>query len=111
MLGVILAILAAILFGISTGMQKYSLERISKFSIRKMLFNKKWFSSLIVGGIGILFYLFAMRIAELSLVQSIISLTLIVQVLIGFAFFKEKLGVIEWLAIIMVVAGVLLIAY
>jgi drug/metabolite transporter (DMT)-like permease len=111
MLGIILAIIAAILFGISTGIQKYSLERISAFSIRKILMNKKWLSSLLVGAVGILFYLVAMRVAELSVVQSVISLTLIVQVLIGFIFFREKMVKIEWLAVIVVIAGVLLIAY
>jgi drug/metabolite transporter (DMT)-like permease len=110
-LGLILAFITAICFGLSTAIQKYALNRMKKFSIKGMLKNKKWLSSLIVGAAGVISYLFAMRIAELSLVQSIVSLAIIIPMLVGFVFFKERLVIYEWVSIILILVGIFLVVY
>jgi len=110
-LGLILAFITAICFGLSTAIQKYALGELKKFSIKGMLKNKIWLSSLIVSAIGIATYLVAMRMIELSLVQSVISFALIVPMIIGLAFFKEKLVIYEWVSIILILVGIFLVVY
>jgi drug/metabolite transporter (DMT)-like permease len=110
-IGIVLALVTAICFGLSTAVQKYALSKMKKFSIKGMLKNKRWLSSLIVGAVGIAAYLFAMRLTDLSVVQSIVSVALIIPMIVGFAFFKERLVVYEWVSIILILIGVFLVAY
>lgn len=111
MIGVILAFVTAICFGLSTAIQKYALNKMPKFSIKNMLKDRGWLSSLIVSGVGVATYLITMRLIELSLVQSIVSLAIIVPMIIGLIFFKERLVVFEWVSIILILAGIFLVVY
>jgi len=110
-LGLVMTFVTAICFGLSTAIQKYALGKMKKFSIKGMLKNRRWLSSLIVAAVGIASYLFAMKIADLSIVQSVISLALIIPMIIGFVFFKERLVVYEWVSIILILAGIFLVVY
>lgn len=111
MLGIILSVFAALLFGISAGIQKFSVRNMKRFSVRNMIKNKKWLSSLAIGGIGIISYLIALRSTDLSIVQSVLSLTLITPIIIGYAFFKERMEAIEWVSITLLVIGVFLAVF
>ena len=111
MLGVILALVAAILYGTSSALQKYAISKMTakkKFSFRRMLTNKKWFLSTFIGLIGGAFYVLAMRYAPLSVVQVFLALSIVIPILAGFAFFKEKLYVREWVCVALIVLGVFL---
>ncbi len=111
MLGIILSLVAAVCYGISAAMQKHAVAKITakkRFSFRRLLKNARWYASLGVGGIGILAYLTAMIYAPLSTVQVFLSLTLVISVLAGFMFFKERMKVKEWLCVVMIIAGVFL---
>ncbi|MEM7819416.1 MAG: hypothetical protein QXD48_01145 [Candidatus Aenigmatarchaeota archaeon] len=110
-IGIILSVITMICFGFSTAIQKYALNKIEKFSIKSVLKNKMWLSTLIISAIGIATYLFALRISYLSLVQSIVSSTLIIPMFVGFVFFKEKLVIYEWISIILILIGIILVVY
>ncbi len=109
-LGIILALVAAVFFGISVAMQKYGLKSMSKFSIGGMVKNKKWIASLLIGVVGILLYLIALNQADLSVVQPITALTLVIPVIAGVIFFKEKIRRTEWLMLALVVIGIVLVS-
>lgn len=92
---VFLAAIAALLFGVSAAIQKYSLSAMKKFSMAMLLKSRIWLLSLAIGELGLLFYITALRIGSLAIVQSLLSLSIITPVLGGLALFKEKLKVYE----------------
>ena len=103
----VFAFLAAILFGLSTAMQKKALRKI-KFSVKNIITNKIWLSSLLVGGVGFLFYMLALRSTDIVIVQSFIPLSIVVPLIYGIRL-KEKIGVYQWLFIGMISLGIILI--
>src|SRR3989344_3999442 len=96
----VFAFLAAILFGLSTAMQKKALRKI-KFSVKNIITNKIWLSSLLVGGVGFLFYMLALMSTDIVIVQSFIPLSIVVPLIYGIRL-KEKIGVYQWLFIGMI---------
>jgi len=109
-LGIILAVIAAVFFGISVAMQKYGLKSLKKFTIKGMVTNKRWILSIVIGVIGILLYLVALNLADLSTVQPVTALTLVIPVIAGVAFFKEKIGGFEWALLVLVIVGIVLVS-
>jgi|SRR3990172_12488715 len=103
----VFAFLAAILFGISTAIQKKALRKI-KFSVRNIITNKVWISSLFIGGVGFLFYILALRSTDIVIVQSFIPLSIVVPLIYGLRI-KEKIEVYQWLFIGMISLGIILI--
>ena len=103
----VFAFLAAILFGLSTAMQKKALRKI-KFSVKNIITNKIWLSSLLVGGVGFLFYMLALMSTDIVIVQSFIPLSIVVPLIYGIKL-KEKIGVYQWLFIGMISLGIILI--
>jgi len=103
----VFAFLAAILFGLSTAMQKKALRKI-KFSVKNIITNKIWLSSLLVGGVGFLFYMLALMSTDIVIVQSFIPLSIVVPLIYGIRL-KEKIGVYQWLFIGMISLGIILI--
>lgn len=111
MLGIILAIAAAALFGTSSTLQKYAISKMSdKFSFKKMLVNLRWLAATGIGLAGIAAYVFSMRYAPLSTVQVFLALSIVIPVIAGFVFFKEKLSKREWICVVLILAGILLTA-
>lgn len=110
MLDIIFSILAAVCYGISASIQKYSFQGMKKFSIRRMIKNIRWLSALGIGFIGILIYLYALQIAALSVVQPMLALSMIIPIIFGIFFFGEKTSVHEIMGIILVIVGVVWIS-
>ena len=108
MLGVLLSLIVAVCYGISAAMQKYAISSMEKFSFRRLFKNKKWIASILVGTVGTLAYLLAMKTAPLSTVQVFLSFSIIIPILAGFVFFKEKLKMREWICVSLIVIGVIL---
>jgi drug/metabolite transporter (DMT)-like permease len=108
MLGVLLSLIVAICYGISAAMQKYAISKMEKFSFRHLFVNKKWLASLLVGLVGTVAYLLAVKTAPLSTVQVFLSLSIIIPILAGFVFFKEHLKDREWVCISLIVLGIVL---
>ena len=109
-LGIVLAIIASVCFGISVALQKYGLKSLKKFSFKGMATNKRWMLSIVIGIVGILLYLVALNLADLSVVQPLTSLTIIIPVIAGVTFFKEKIGGVKWALLALVIVGVILIS-
>jgi drug/metabolite transporter (DMT)-like permease len=110
MLGMILSVVAAILLGTSATVQKYSMKDIRKFSVRKLLSNRFWMSSILIGASGTLVYLFAMRYSPLHVVQPIIAVSMLIPVIAGNMIFGEKIGS-KWLYIVIIFIGVWLLSF
>ena len=109
MLGLLLSFIAALLFGSSTVIQKYCLRGIERFSFKRIIKKKAWMSSLLVGGLGIMFYLAALRYALISIVQPMLAVSIAVPVLVGWFVFGEKVGS-RWIHILLIIAGVVMLS-
>jgi drug/metabolite transporter (DMT)-like permease len=111
MLGLVLLILAAILFGVSISIQKYSLSSLKKFTIQSMLKSKPWILALIIGLSGTLTYLASLSLIPLSTAQPVVSVYLLIPILVGYFKFKEKLEVKQWLLIGFFLIGIILVSF
>jgi len=109
-LGIALSIVASICFGVSVAIQKYSLSEMKNFSIKQMIKNKKWISAFLVGIVGVIIYLVALNLEPISTVQPLTSLSFIIPIIAGIAFFKEKLEVKKWAFLVLVLAGIVLVS-
>jgi drug/metabolite transporter (DMT)-like permease len=108
MLGVLLLLVVAVCYGISSTLQKYAVSSMKKFSFTRLFSNKRWLLSMLFGAAGTATYLIAMKIAPLFTVQIFMAISIVIPILAGFLFFKEKLKVMEWLCVGMILAGVFL---
>jgi len=109
MVEIILSLVAATCYGIAASIQKYSMKTMKKFSVRKLIKNKNWLLSILVTFIGVVAQLFALKNLPLSTFQPFFGITLMIPVVVGALVFREKLKVIEWTAVLMIVAGILLV--
>ncbi len=109
-LGIILSVVASILFGLSIVLQKYGIKDIQKFTLQAFLLNKTWMSGITVGVMGILVYVVALNMADLSTVQPVTALTLVIPVVAGVSLFKEEVGKLEWVLLSMVILGIVLVS-
>ena len=109
MLGLVLSVFAAICFGFSTTMQKHCLRGMGRFNFSRLIRSRVWVSSLLVGFIGILFYLAALKSAPISIVQPTLSLSIAIPVLAGWFAFGEKMGG-RWIHVMLIIAGVILLS-
>ena len=109
-LGLSLSILAAACFGISIAIQKYSLSSMKNFSFKQMVEDKKWILAFLIGIVGIIIYLAALNLEEISTVQPLTSLSIVIPIIAGVAFFKERLEVKKWLFLVLVLAGIVLVS-
>src|SRR3989338_1595503 len=95
-LGLILSILASACFGVSIAVQKYSLSSMRDFSVKKIAKDKKWVLAFLIGIAGILVYLVALNFEPISTVQPLTSLSIVIPIIAGVVWFKEKLEVKKW---------------
>ncbi len=107
--GFFLSIVAAMLFGITTAIQKYRLNDMRGFSIAVLLKDRAWLSSILVGLAGILVYLGALTFASITVVQPMIAVSMLIPVLAGWIFFGESIGT-KWIHIIFIIVGVMLLS-
>ena len=109
MLGITLSLLSAFFIGISTYLQKCSMKRIKKFSLKRLAMKRIWQFSLILGAAGLVLYMVALRYESLSTVQPISSIAIVVPVALGWIFLREKIGD-KWIHIILIISGVILLS-
>ncbi len=110
MMGIILSLAAAVCYGLSASIQKHSMGDITTFDIRKILRNGTWLFSILLGAVGILFYLMALAGAALTTVQPILSISLVIPIIFGVCMFREKLGRVQWIAVFLVFSGIVLVS-
>jgi drug/metabolite transporter (DMT)-like permease len=104
--GILLSTAAAILFGVSTVLQKQAMGRMKKFSLRALLHNRGWIGSLAVGGLGLLFYLEAVSFFDITMIQPMVTASVIIPIIAGGIMFRERLGARKWLAIFIILIGI-----
>ncbi len=110
MLGVILSLATALLFGASVAIFKHSMGKHKKFSIKDIARNRKWLAGLVIGLIGVVTYVFAMAMSPLTTVQPIISFSMVIPIMVGAFIFKEKMEGWRWLLVAVLAAGIILVA-
>ncbi|MHA1505742.1 MAG: DMT family transporter [Candidatus Asgardarchaeia archaeon] len=121
-MGLIWVVIFAIVNGISASIQKYGMMKLPKlypldFLLRpidtfKTLFSSKyWLIGAISGflGVGISFVVFS--ILDISLAYPLMNLNMIVVVLIGALFFKEKLSMRELFGISSMIIGAIILCF
>jgi drug/metabolite transporter (DMT)-like permease len=107
--GVLLSVLAALFFGISTAIQKYRIKEMKRFSLKRLVMDWTWRLSLLVGLFGIMTYIAALGYESISLVQPLVSVSILIPVFAGKMFFGEEIGA-KWLHIIFILLGVVLLS-
>ena len=110
MLGILLAVIAAICYGMSAVVQKYSMEVFDVFHIRQIIRHKIWILSMVIGLSGVLFYMSALTMTDLVVTQPILSISLLIHFIAGVTLFKEKLVFRQWIAIFLVILGIVLVS-
>jgi drug/metabolite transporter (DMT)-like permease len=109
MLGMLLSLVAAAFFGTATTIQKYCMHRMKSFSLRRLMRKRLWLVSVLLGVFGILGYEMALSYETISIVQPMMSLSILIPVVAGWMLFGEKIGA-KWLHIALIIAGVVLIS-
>ena len=110
MLGVVLALLAAGCYGISASIQKSSMDDFESFDVKKFLQQKLWLFSILIGAVGMILYLVSLTMENLTTVQPLLSVSLVIPIIAGVFFFKEDHGRLEWIAIFLVLCGIVLVS-
>jgi drug/metabolite transporter (DMT)-like permease len=109
--GIFTSIAAAVFFGMAIILQKHSMKKMEKFSVVKLLFNGTWIISIVISALGILCYLAAIKFYSVSTVQPIITFSTVIPVIVGPLLLKEKLSGEKWLAILLVIIGIMAVIY
>jgi drug/metabolite transporter (DMT)-like permease len=110
MLGILLVVLASVFYGVSASMQRHSVGSLERFGIRKMARHRVWIFSIFLGAIGIILYIFALTFESLVTIQPILSISIIIPIISGVVFFKEKLVKRQWISILFILAGIILVS-
>ena len=107
-LEILLVIATIILFGSSSTIQKYAIKNMKEFSIAQLARNPAWVFAVLVGILGIAAYMAALQIGTFSFIQTALSATIAIPVVAGALIFREKLSVIEWVSVGLIVVGTIL---
>ena len=92
MIGIILAVIASLLVGATTTLQKYALSKINKLKPRKVAKSRLWQFSVVIGIFSGAAYIFALRYESIVVVQPIIAASFIIPVVAGKYIFGERIG-------------------
>ena len=84
-------------------------DLLSTQGLTKIIFNKYVFTGLALYGIGTILWLFALAQLDLSLAYPLISIGYVLTAVFAFMFLNEKITLIRWGGIALVVLGSLLI--
>lgn len=76
----------------------------------KLLTDRVWMTGAFLSVGGFLVYLVALQFFDLSIVKPLVNTNLLVSVVIAFIILNERLRFSEWLGVLVLVCGVLLIA-
>ncbi len=110
MLGAILSLATAVLFGASVAIFKHSMGKHDTFSVREIARNRRWLGGLVIGLLGVVTYVFAMALAPLTTVQPIIAFSMVIPIFAGAFIFKENMEGWRWLLVAVLAIGIILVA-
>ncbi len=122
-MSILLAFVTAVLWGFGNVFQKQGMTTsFPKISLKKvfgqiptilrtLLTNWLWMLGTLMMGIGAALYVVALGIGgEVTVVQPILCLTVVVSALVGVVWLGEKVSVLEWIGIATVFAGVVMVS-
>ena len=107
MLGIVLALVAAVLIGIGISFQRIGLKG-TKFSLR-LLRSKYWVIGNSIAVLAFLIYYFALTVEKLSIIQPLINTSIVFTVIFGYLFLREKSNKTELLLLLIIFFGVVLL--
>ncbi|MFC1889632.1 EamA family transporter [Thermodesulfobacteriota bacterium] len=115
-------IMAGLGFGAGASLQKYGLSStVPKLGLRTLvrqwrgilggvMSSRAWLLGIFVNVTGTLFYFQALSEGELTVIQPLVSLNIAVAVVIGVLVLKESMGRGEWLGVLVMILGTVLLA-
>ncbi len=120
MLTFILAIITAILIGVAASLQKAGLNKLGRVRFRG--FNKKsikglakqllkarlWIFGLLISIIPGLLYMWLLSVEDVSVINPLISLSLVVILFNGYFFLKERLNIKQLIGAVGLIIGAVL---
>jgi uncharacterized membrane protein len=121
-MAVVLALVVAVCWGFGNVFQKQgmtvSFPKISLRSvfgqigtiIKTLLTNWLWMLGTLMMLAGALIYVWAMSMGDVTVVQPILCLTVVVSAVVGVVWLKEKVSILEWTGIGVVLAGVIMVS-
>lgn len=123
---VLLTVLAAFLYGISAVLQKKGIEKISGYKniwvkghsidwkalkdLIKELLHRHFIAGLVLGLFGFLAYIEAMSMGEISVIQPLINISIVVTWILGILYLKEKIYGKDWLSLFLIFFGVVMLS-
>ncbi len=112
LLGAIVAVLAAALYGIAVGLQALEARRVPSEHalrvslVRRLLRRPLWLTGAVVGAVGWALQGLALSLASLTLVEPALALSLVFLLVIGARALREQVGVREIAATLAIAGGV-----
>lgn len=100
--------------GMATAFPKLTLKTvISQFGLvlKTVLTNWIWVVGVLINLCGGLFYLLAVGNGDITIVQPLINLNIVVAMLIGVVVLKEKISTNEWLGVLIMVGGAIVLGF
>lgn len=109
MLGIVYVLLSCFIIAVSVVMQR-KFQKGKKFSIKKTIKSKYWLLAFAISLIGGLFYLMAIPLIDISILQPLMNLTTPFVFVISYISLKEKLSRNELIGVvILLIASVMLV--
>jgi uncharacterized membrane protein len=109
-IAVVLALLAALLSGLSVTMQKSGITAAESFSVRGLLKSKRCVLGGILAVASFVPFVIALSMERLSIIQPLVSSSVLFAAVVGHHIKMEKVDAKGVLAIIAVFAGVVLLS-
>ena len=122
MSAVMFAVVASLFWGVGQAMQKHGMgDSFPKISLGRffreigpvlkgLILHPVWAIGMVAMVGGMVCYAYALSRGDISLVQPMVNLTMVVAALIGVIFLHEKVSPIEWAGISVMLIGVFFIA-
>jgi drug/metabolite transporter (DMT)-like permease len=114
---VILAVIAAVLTGTAMSLQKAGLNKLGKVKkinlrlVKKLIKNKLWMTGLIISGIPVVLFTWLLSFEEVSVINPLMSLSLLVILFNGYFFLKEKLTTKQLIGAVSLIIGSVIMGF
>ncbi|MFQ6020508.1 MAG: EamA family transporter [Candidatus Aenigmatarchaeota archaeon] len=112
MLGeVILAIIAAVIGGLSLSIQKLGLDKVKKIRPKDLIKSKTWIAGILLALTGFTIYIYALSVGKIAIIQPLMETAMVFSIIFNYLLFREKLSRFEGFCFILVFIGIILIAF
>lgn len=112
MLGeVVLAIIAAVIGGLSLSLQKLGLDRIRMVRPKYLIKSKIWLAGILLALTSFTVYIFALSMGKIAIIQPLMETAMIFSIIFNYLLFREKLSRFEIICFSLVFIGILIVAF